>query len=191
MAEFSWPDRVVKAAIGPVLLCVWWYFAPDYSTFFLFFFFSTPLGLLTIRQIVLDAGYLLLVLPLLYQTISWWYEAWTGREATKGKEVMSWLKYIWATLIGFVAMIIFVDSTASLILWLTTSRVVAHGCAHMPTPINDCGGWVALAWLMTVFKGCVLVGLFIGAFVGTMVGISFYRRHQSLNPTTAPAPKRG
>jgi hypothetical protein len=179
MAEFSWSGRVVKAVIGPVLLCGWWYFAP-FSTFFVFI---VPLGNLPIREIVLDAGYLLLALPLLYQTISWWYEAWPGREATEGKEVMSWLKYIWATLIGFVAMIIFVVSAAYLIVWLTISRVVAYGCGPMPRPISDCGGWVGLAWAFTVAKGCALVGLFIGAFVGTIVAIRFYRRHQSLNPT--------
>jgi hypothetical protein len=81
MAEFSRSGRVVKAAIGPVLLCGWWYFAPYWTFVFFFVFF------LTIRQTVLAAGYLLLVLPLLYQTISWWYEAWTGREATEAKEV--------------------------------------------------------------------------------------------------------
>jgi hypothetical protein len=98
---------------------------------------------------------------------------------------MSWLKYIWATLIGFVAMIIFVVSAASLILWLTTSRVVAHGCAQMPTPINDCGGWTALGWEITIVAGCIFIGLFIGTFVGTTVGISFYRRNQNSKPTTA------
>ncbi|WP_082908061.1 hypothetical protein [Bradyrhizobium neotropicale] len=98
---------------------------------------------------------------------------------------MSPLKYVWAALIGFAAMIIFVVLAAFLILWLTTSRVVAHSCAHMPTPINDCGGWSALGWVVTVVAGCAAVGLFIGTFVGTMVGISFYRRHQRLNPTIA------
>jgi hypothetical protein len=98
---------------------------------------------------------------------------------------MSWLKYIWATLLGFVATIISAVPMAILILWLTTSRVVAHSCAHMSTPINDCGGWVALGWEITVVAGCTFIGLFIGTFVGTMVGIGFYRRHQNSKPTTA------
>lgn len=97
---------------------------------------------------------------------------------------MSWLKYIWATLIGFVAMIIFVVSAAILILWLTTSRIVAHSCAGMP-PLSDCGGWTALGWEATVVSGCTFIGLFIGTFVGTTIGIRSYRRHQNSKPTTA------
>jgi hypothetical protein len=99
------------------------------------------------------------------------------------KEVMSWLKYVWAILIGFAAMTIFTVSTASLILWLTTSRVVAHNCANMPIKPNDCGGWTALGYEIMVLAGCAFVGLFIGSAVGTMVGISFYRRNQRTNPT--------
>jgi hypothetical protein len=98
---------------------------------------------------------------------------------------MSWLKYVWATLIGFATMTIFTVSTAFLIVWLTTSRVVAHSCAHMPISPNDCGGWTALGYAIMVLAGCAFVGLFIGTAVGTMVGISFYRRNQNSNPTTA------
>ena len=96
---------------------------------------------------------------------------------------MSWLKYIWATLIGFVAMIIFVVSATIVILWLTTSRIVAHSCASMP--LSDCGGWSALGWGVTVVAGCTFIGLFVATYVGTTVGISFYRRHQSSKSTTA------
>jgi hypothetical protein len=98
---------------------------------------------------------------------------------------MSWLKYIWATLIGFVAMTISVVSLALLTLWLTTSRVVAHSCAGMPIRPNDCGGWVALGWEITVVAGCIFIGSFIGIFVGTIVAISFYRRHQNSEPTAS------
>jgi hypothetical protein len=97
---------------------------------------------------------------------------------------MSWLNYVWATLIGFAAMIVFAVSTASLILWLTTSRVVAHSCVHM-MPHSDCGGWTSFGWAIMVVAGCALVGLFVGTSVGTMAGISLYRRHQNSNPTTA------
>ncbi|WP_076866513.1 hypothetical protein [Bradyrhizobium mercantei] len=92
---------------------------------------------------------------------------------------MSWLKYVWATLIGFAAMTIFTATTAFLILWLTTSRYVAHSCAHMPISPNDCGGWTALGYAITVLAGCAVVGLFIGTTVGTMVGIAFCRQHQT------------
>jgi hypothetical protein len=76
MAEFSWTDRLMKVALGPGLLCGWWYFAPNYSTFF-----STPLGHLTVGDIAWHVGWLLLLVPLLYATISWLYEAWTGRDS--------------------------------------------------------------------------------------------------------------
>lgn len=76
MAEFVWTERLTKIAIGPALLCGWWYFAPDYSTFS-----STPLGKLTIGEIVWHIYYLLLLVPWLYGTICWTYEAWTGRDS--------------------------------------------------------------------------------------------------------------
>jgi hypothetical protein len=52
MAEFSWTDRLMKVALGPGLLCGWWYFAPNYSTFF-----STPLGHLTVGDIAWHVGF--------------------------------------------------------------------------------------------------------------------------------------
>jgi hypothetical protein len=61
MAEFSWTDRLLKAALGPALFCGWWYFAPNYSTFF-----SKPLGQLTIAKIAWPVGWLLLLVPWLY-----------------------------------------------------------------------------------------------------------------------------
>jgi hypothetical protein len=76
MAEFSWTGRLIKAALGPALFCVWWYFAPDYSRFL-----STPLGQLTITDIAWRVGWLLLLVPWAYATISWFYEAWTGRDS--------------------------------------------------------------------------------------------------------------
>ncbi len=75
-AEFTHSDRLGKAVLGPALFCVWWYFAPDYSTFL-----STPLGKQTLGSIAWHVGYLLLIVPWLYATISWFYEAWTGRDS--------------------------------------------------------------------------------------------------------------
>lgn len=88
---------------------------------------------------------------------------------------MSWLKCIWAVLIALATTTIFTLSSALLILWPTTSRYVARSCAHMPIIPNDCGGWVALGYAVTVVAGCGLFGLFIGA----VVGIGVYRRQNS------------
>jgi hypothetical protein len=76
MAEFSCLDRALKVVLGPALGCAWWNFAPDYRTFF-----STPIGQLTLSDIAVALGWLLLLLPLFYATISWLYEAWTGRDS--------------------------------------------------------------------------------------------------------------
>ncbi len=76
MAEFSPGERPFKAALGPVLLCVWWCFAPDYSTFL-----YKPLGRLTITEISWCLLWLLLLLPLLYAAVCWLYEAVTGRDS--------------------------------------------------------------------------------------------------------------
>jgi hypothetical protein len=100
------------------------------------------------------------------------------RDDRKDK-IMSWLKYVWASVVGFVVATIWVVSSTPLILWLTTDRVVKHSCARMPTPLNDCGGMSALGWGTFVIAGCTFVGLFIGIFTGTAVGISFYRKSQN------------
>jgi hypothetical protein len=76
MAEFSVTERLVKVVLGPALFCGWWLFAPDYSAFL-----STPLGQLTLADIAWKVGWILLIVPLLYSTISWLYEAWTGRDS--------------------------------------------------------------------------------------------------------------
>ena len=65
----------MKVALGPALFGAWWYFAPKYSSFF-----STPLGKLTLADFGWHVGWLLLLPLLLYATISWLYEAWTGRD---------------------------------------------------------------------------------------------------------------
>jgi len=75
MAEFSPTERLMKVALGPALFGAWWYFAPNYSSFF-----STPLGKLTLADFGWHVGWLLLLPLLLYATISWLYEAWTGRD---------------------------------------------------------------------------------------------------------------
>jgi hypothetical protein len=66
----------MKAALGPALFCGWWYFAPDYSEFL-----STALGRLSVAEIALNIGYFLLLIPWGYATISWIYEALTGRDS--------------------------------------------------------------------------------------------------------------
>jgi hypothetical protein len=76
MAEFSPSERIFKAALGPTLLSVWWYYAPDYSKFF-----ATPLGMLTIGGIGYHLFWVLLLLWCVYRTISWLYEACTGRDS--------------------------------------------------------------------------------------------------------------
>jgi len=75
MAEFSWTERLLKTATAPVVLGAWWFFAPDFSVF------STPLGQLSLAELAWPIGYLIGLLPLLYLTISWLYEAITGRDS--------------------------------------------------------------------------------------------------------------
>jgi hypothetical protein len=97
---------------------------------------------------------------------------------------MSWLKYIAASLIGFLAAVAFVASSAPLFLWLTFSRYVAWSCANMPPP-SDCGAYAGAAYGYLVVIVCILVGLFIGTFVTTTVAIAFYRRDQKSKLATA------
>ncbi|CAL79450.1 hypothetical protein; putative exported protein [Bradyrhizobium sp. ORS 278] len=94
---------------------------------------------------------------------------------------MSWLKYVLAALIGCVTMVVFTVSASTSVLWLSTSWVVAHRCSRMPSVPNDCGGWAALGYAVPVVAGCALLGLFVGTTVGTMAGIRFYRRQQTLD----------
>jgi len=76
MAEFSPSERLFKAVLGPALLSAWWYYAPDYSKFF-----STSLGKLTLGDIGYHLSWILLLLLCIYHTISWLYEACTGRDS--------------------------------------------------------------------------------------------------------------
>jgi hypothetical protein len=69
-------ERLFKAVLGPALLSAWWYFAPDYSKFF-----STSLGKLTLGDIGYHLLWMLLFLLCIYHTISWLYEACTGRDS--------------------------------------------------------------------------------------------------------------
>ncbi len=75
-AEFSPSERVFKAVLGPALMFVWWYFAPDYSRFI-----SMPLGQLTLDGIGAHLFWLMLLLLCIYRTISWLYEAFTGHDS--------------------------------------------------------------------------------------------------------------
>jgi hypothetical protein len=51
---------------------------------------------------------------------------------------MSWLKYFWATLIGFVVTVAIATSSATLILWLDFSRYVERVCSNQQWPMRDC-----------------------------------------------------
>jgi uncharacterized membrane protein YidH (DUF202 family) len=97
---------------------------------------------------------------------------------------MSWLKYLWATLIGFVVTVAVATSSATLILWLDFSRYVDRTCSNQKLPMTDCGAWAGIAYGILVVAACIFIGLFIGTFVGTTVGIHLYRRQNS-KPATA------
>jgi ABC-type Mn2+/Zn2+ transport system permease subunit len=92
---------------------------------------------------------------------------------------VSWLKYLWATLIGFVVTVAVATSSATLILWLDFSRYV-EPVSHGLVLGIDLGIWYGIL----VVAVCIFIGLFAGTFVGTTVGIHFYRRHQNSKPAT-------
>lgn len=78
MAEFSPKERFLKALCGPIFFGIWLYFFDALFPHFL----STPLGQLTFAEILGPICYFLLFIPkLIYGTISWTYEAWTGRDS--------------------------------------------------------------------------------------------------------------
>jgi cell division protein FtsX len=93
---------------------------------------------------------------------------------------MSWLKYLWATLIGFVVTVAIATSSATLILWLNLSRYEERSCANQQYPMTTCGAWAGIGYGIRVIAVCI----FIGLFIGTTVGIAFYRRHLKSNPAT-------
>jgi hypothetical protein len=76
MAEFSMSDRLIKAALAPVWLGGWCYFVPDYSTLG-----STPLGQLTISEIIECVLWLALGVFCVRAAVSLLYEAYTGRDS--------------------------------------------------------------------------------------------------------------
>jgi TRAP-type uncharacterized transport system fused permease subunit len=93
---------------------------------------------------------------------------------------VSWLKYLWATLIGFVVTVAVATSSAILILWLDLSRYVE--------PVSDglvLGIDPGIRYGILVVAACIFIGLFVGTVVGTTVGIRFYRRHQNSKPATS------
>lgn len=92
---------------------------------------------------------------------------------------MSWLKYLWATLIGFVVTVAIAASSATLILWLDFSRHVERTCSNQQFPMTDCGAWAGIAYGILVIAVCLFIGLFVGTFAVTAVGIRLYRRHQN------------
>jgi hypothetical protein len=93
---------------------------------------------------------------------------------------VSWYKYLWATLIGFVVTVAVATSSATLILWLDLSRYVESVSDGLVLGI-DPGIWYGIL----VVAVCIFIGLFVGTIVGTTVGIRFYRRHQNSKPATA------
>jgi hypothetical protein len=97
---------------------------------------------------------------------------------------MSWLKYLWAALIGFVVTVAIATSSATLILWLDFSRHVERICSNQLPRMTDCDAWAGIAYGILVVAVCIFIGLFVGTFVGTAVGIHLYRRHQNSNPAT-------
>ena len=99
---------------------------------------------------------------------------------------MSWLKYLWATLIGFVVTVAIATSFATLILWLDLSQYVERSCSNQQRPMTDCGAWAGIEYGILVVAVCIFIGLFVGTFVRTTVGIHLYRRHQNSNPATRP-----
>jgi hypothetical protein len=98
---------------------------------------------------------------------------------------MSWLKYLWATLIGFVVTVAIATSSATLILWLDFSQHVERICSNQHPRMTDCDAWVGIEYGILVVAVCIFIGLFGGIFVGTTVGIRLYRRHQNSKPATA------
>jgi hypothetical protein len=86
---------------------------------------------------------------------------------------MSWLKYIWASLVGAVVAVVVAAMAEVLSLRLELSPHLERGCP----PEGDCGAWAGAGDIAAVFAMCVFIGLFVGTFVGTTVGIAFYRRH--------------
>jgi uncharacterized membrane protein YidH (DUF202 family) len=96
---------------------------------------------------------------------------------------VSWFKYLWATLIGFVVTVAIATSSAALILWLDLSRYVERSCSN--NPMTTCGTWAEIGYGIQVIAVCIFIGLFVGTFVGTTVGIHLYRRHQNSKPATA------
>ncbi len=98
---------------------------------------------------------------------------------------MSWLKYLWATLIGFVVTVAIATSSATLILWLDLSRYEERSCSNQQFPMITCGAWAGIGYGIRVIAVCIFIGLLVGTFVGTTVGIRLYRRHQNSKPATA------
>ena len=92
---------------------------------------------------------------------------------------MSWLKYLWATLIGFVVSVAIATSSATLILWLDFSRYMEPVSPGLVLGL-DPGLWYGIL----VIAVSIFIGLFVGIFVGTTVGVHFYRRHQNSKPAT-------
>jgi hypothetical protein len=100
------------------------------------------------------------------------------RGAPKGTEAVSWLEYLWATLIGFVVTVAIATSSAILILDLSRYvEPVSHGLVLGIDP----GIWYGIL----IVAVCIFIGLFFGIFVGTTVGFHLYRRHQNSKPATA------
>ena len=98
---------------------------------------------------------------------------------------MSWLKYLWATLIGFVVTVAIATSSTTLILWLDLSRYAEWSCSNQQRPMTTCSAWAEIAYVILVGAVCIFIGLFVGTFVGTTVGIHLYRRHQNSKPAAA------
>jgi len=102
---------------------------------------------------------------------------------------VSWLKYLWATLIGFVVTVTFATSSATLILWLDLSRYVERSCAN--NPMTTCSAWAEIGYGIQIITVCLFIGLFVGIFVGTTVGVHVVKTQNRPLPISHPATRPG
>lgn len=75
MAEFSVGGRIVSAALAVAAPVAWYVLAPDFDPLV-----KTPIGSLTVPELISPIVWLLLLIPCGYWTISFLYEAIAGRD---------------------------------------------------------------------------------------------------------------
>lgn len=75
MPEFSASERVRFVAFAAAPPVAWYIYAPDYSKLL-----NTPIGGLTVSEMIVPIAWLIGVIPIGYWTISMLYQAVTGRD---------------------------------------------------------------------------------------------------------------